>query len=83
MNLVSAPANDHRLIALVERLFSTTIVISVKRDQTIKLDLDSKILNKFIHKKNQTPNTDRLIDSISQIITNFQAESSELFSILP
>ena len=24
------------------------------------------------------PNTDRLIDSISQIITNFQAESSEL-----
>ena len=83
MNLVSAPANDHRLIALVERLFSTTIVISVKRDQTIKLDLDSKILNKFIHKKNQAPNTDRLIDFISQIITNFQVESSELFSILP
>ena len=24
------------------------------------------------------PNTDRLIDSISQIITNFQADSSEL-----
>ena len=62
-----------------DQYFVSPIVISVKRDQTILLDLDSKILNKFFYKnKYQMPNTDRLIDSISQIITNFQADSSEL-----
>ena len=43
------------------------IVITVKTDKSVKLALDSKILNKSIHKnKYQMPNIDSLIDSISQ-----------------
>ena len=62
-----------------DQYFVAPRVISVKRDQTIILDLDSKVVISLFHKnKHQMPNTDSLIDSISQIITNFQAESSEL-----
>ena len=41
------------------------IVITVKRDKIVKLALDSKILNKSIHKNiYQMPNIDNLIDTI-------------------
>ena len=54
------------------------IVFTVKRDQTIKLALDSKTLNKAIHKnKYQTPNIETLMDSISQIITNYKTEPAD------
>ena len=47
------------------------MVITVNNDQSIKLALDSKILNKSIHKNNyQLPNIERLLDSISQHLTN-------------
>ena len=45
------------------------IVITVKKDQTVKLALDSKKINKFIHrKKNQMPNIELLLDNIAQVV---------------
>ena len=45
------------------------IVITVKKDQTVKLALDSKKINTFIHRnKYQMPNIDLLLDNIAQII---------------
>ena len=50
-----------------DKNFISAIVITVKRDKTVKLALDSKILNKSIHKnKYQMPNIDNLIDTIQQ-----------------
>ena len=58
--------------------FISPIVIIIKRDQTIKLALDSKILNKAIHKnKYQKPNIETLIDSISQILTDYKTEPAD------
>ena len=40
--------------------------------------MDSKVLNKSIHKnKYQTPNIEKLMDSISQIITEYKAEQAD------
>ena len=67
-----------KLINCSDQNFISPIVITVKRDQTIKLALDSKTLNKAIHKnKYQMPNIETLIDSISQIITNYKTEPAE------
>ena len=61
-----------------DQYFISPIVITVKRDQTIKLALDSKVLNKSIHKnKYQMPNIDTLMDSISQIITHYKTEKAD------
>ena len=61
-----------------DQYFISPIVITVKRDQTIKLALDSKTLNKSIHKnKNEMPNIETLMDSISQIITNYKTEPAD------
>ena len=61
-----------------DQYFISPIVITVKRDQTIKLALDSKTPNKAIHKnKYQMPNIETLMDSISQIITNYKTEPAE------
>ena len=50
-----------------DKNFISPIVISIERDKTVKLALESKILNKSIHKnKYQTPNIDNLIDTIQQ-----------------
>ena len=58
--------------------FISPIVITVKRDQTIKLALDSRTLNKSIHKnKYQMPNFETLMDSISQIISNYKIEPAD------
>ena len=52
-----------------DKIFISPIVITVKKDKSIKLALDSKVLNKTIHKNNyQMPNKDSIIDSISQHI---------------
>ena len=54
------------------------IVITVIRDQTKRLALESKIPNKAIHKnKYQMPNIETLIDSISQIITDYKTEPAD------
>ena len=45
-----------------DQFFISPIVITVKKDQSIKTALDSKILNKAVHKnKYQMPNIDSLI----------------------
>ena len=50
-----------------DKYFLSPIVATVRKDQTVKLALDSKILNKAIRKnKYQMPNIDTLIESISQ-----------------
>ena len=53
------------------------MVITVKKDQSIKIALDSKILNKDIHKnKYQMPNLDSLIQTISQTLSNEPQETA-------
>ena len=52
-----------------EKQFRSPIVITVKKDQTVKIALDSKKTNKFIHKnKYHMPNIDLLLDNIAQTI---------------
>ena len=56
-----------KLNSCSDKNFISPIVITVKRDKTVKLALDSKILNKSIHKnKYQMPNINNLIDTIQQ-----------------
>ena len=58
---------DHieKLSSCSDEDFISPTVITVKKDQSIKLELDSKVLNKAIHKnKYQMPNIDMLIDTI-------------------
>ena len=55
-----------KLSSCPDKYFISPIVVTVKKDQTIKLALDSKVLNKAIHKnKNKMPNIDTLIEYIS------------------
>ena len=52
-----------------DKQFISPIVITVKKDQTDKLALDSKKINKYIHKnKYQMPNIDLLLDNIAQVV---------------
>ena len=58
-------------------------MVTVKKDQTIKLALDSKVLNKAIHKnKYQMPNIDTLIESISQQISAPASQNITHFSTI-
>ena len=50
-----------------DQQFISPIVITVKKDQSIKLAMDSKQINKTIHKnKYQMPNIDVLLDNVAQ-----------------
>ena len=73
IKLSSCPAN----------YFISPIVVTVKNDQTIKLALDSKVLNKAIHmNKFKMPNIDTLIDSISQQISAPASQNTTYFSMI-
>ena len=52
--------------------FIAPIVITVKKENSIKLALDAKPINRQLYKNNkyQMPNVDELIDGVSQIITS-------------
>ena len=53
-----------------DQFFISPIVTTVKNDQSITIALDSKILNKAIHKKMyKVPNIDSLIQTISQTLS--------------
>ena len=66
-----------------DKNFNSPIVITVKRDKTVKLALDSKILNKSIHKnKYQMPNIDNLIDTIQQNLNTNASQETAFFSTL-
>ena len=57
-----------------EKYFVSPIVITVKKDGSIKIALESGELNKQVHKnKYQMPNIDELIDGVSQIIAEKKA----------
>ena len=50
-----------------DQQFISPIVITVKKDQSIKLAMDSKQINKMIHKNMyQKPNIDILLDNVAQ-----------------
>ena len=50
--------------------FTAPIVITVKKDDSIKLALDAKPINRQLLKnKYQTPNVDELLDGVSQLVT--------------
>ena len=58
-------------------------MITIKKDQTIKLALDFKVLNKAIHNnKYQMPNIGTLIESISQQISAPVSQDTIYFSTL-
>ena len=62
--------------------FIPPIVITVKKDNSIKLVLDAKPINRQMYEnKYQMPNVDELIDGFSQIITA-TAEGTLYFTVL-
>ena len=69
--------NEGHIVKLQEcsdKFFVSPIVITVKKDGSIKLALESRELNKQVHKnKYQMPNIDELVDGISQIIAERKA----------
>ena len=66
-----------------DKNFISPIVITFKKDKSFKLALDSKVLNKTIHKnKYQMPNKDSLIDSISQHINDSNSGEKVYFSTI-
>ena len=65
-----------------DQQFISPIVITVKKDQTVKLALDSKKIIKFIHKnKYQMPNIDLLLDNIAPVVKSDKTKPT-LFSKL-
>ena len=72
-----------KLNSFSDKNFLSPIVITIKRDKTVKLAPDSKILNKSIHKnKNQMPNIDNLIDTIQQNLNTNASHEAAYFSTL-
>ena len=66
-----------------DKYFISPKVVTIKKDQTIKLALDSKVLNKAIHKnKHQMPNIDTLSESISQQISAPASQNTTYFSTI-
>ena len=60
-----------------DQFFISPIVLTVKKDKSIKIALDSIILNKAIHKnKYQMPNIDSLIQTISQTLSTAPQETA-------
>ena len=65
-----------------DQQFISPIVITIKKDQTVKLALDSKKIKKFIHKnKYQMPNIELLLDNIAQVVKSDKSQQT-LYSTL-
>ena len=69
--------NEVHIVKLQEcsdKSFVSPIVVTVKNNGSIKLPLQSRDLNKQVHKnKYQMPNIDELVDGVSQIIAEKKA----------
>ena len=64
-------------LTLTNQFFISSIVIIVKKIQSINIALDSKILNKAVHKnKYEMPNIDSLIQAISQTLSYTPQETA-------
>ena len=62
--------------------FIAPIVITVKKDDSIKLALDAKPINRQLYKnKYQMPNVEELLDGVSQIVTA-QTAGTLFFTVL-
>ena len=65
-----------------DKNFISPIIVTVKQDTTIKIAMDSKVINKAIHKnKYQMQNIDCLMDNIAQSILEFSHESEVFFPL--
>ena len=65
-----------------DKQFISPIVIKDKKDQTVKLALDSKKVTNIIHKnKHQVPNFDLLLTNIAQVVISDKSKPT-LFSKL-
>ena len=90
LNTVSDELKKFSDQGLIEKLHARSdnnsislIVITVRKDKSVKLALDSRVLIKAIHKnKYQMPNIDTLIDSISQHINNSNQGDNLYFSTI-
>ena len=72
-----------KLNSFCDKNFISPIVIAVKRDKTVNLDLDSKILYKLIHRnKYQVRNNDNLIDKIQKNLKTNATKETAYFSTL-
>ena len=72
-----------KLTSCSDKNFISPIVITAKKDKTVKLALDSKILNKSIDKNEyQMLNIDNLIDTIQQTLNTNASQETAYFSIL-
>ena len=68
---LSDQGNIAKLQEFSYKIFISPIFITVKKDNAVKSALDSKVLNKAVHKnKYKIPNIDSLINSISQLIND-------------
>ena len=80
---LSQQGHIEKLQECSDKIFISPIVITVKKDKSVKLALDSKILNKSIHKnKYQMPKIDSLIDSILQHINDSNQGENVYFSTI-
>ena len=80
---LSDQGHIEKIQEISDKNFISPIVITVKKDKSPKLALDSKVLNKAIHKnKYQMPNIDSLIDSISQHINDSNQGDNVYFSTI-
>ena len=67
-----------KLDKCLDKQFISPIVITVEKDQTVKLALDSKKIKKFIHKnKYQMPNIDLLLDNIAQVVKSDKTKPTQ------
>ena len=59
-----------KLTECSDKYFVSPIVITVKKDRSVKLALESRELNKQVHKnKYQMPNIEELMDTVGQTIS--------------
>ena len=80
---LSGQGHIEKLQESSDRNFISPIVITVTKDKSVKLALDSKVLNKTNHKnKYQFPNIDSLIGSISQHINDSNQGDNVHFSTI-
>ena len=64
-----------------DELFISSVVITVKKDKTVKIALDSKKLNDAIHKnKYQMQSIDHLMDSVAVFISEKKTNQDSIYS---
>ena len=72
-----------KLTNCLDKHFISPVLITFKKDQSIKLALKSEILNKAVHKNTyQMPNIDTVIEFISQQISAHATQNTTVFATL-